>query len=76
MEIESRFKIFRSEKIVLSFNIFSSPFNIDVETVPDELQMELIDLQSNNDLRNTFHSGYSKVLSKLHNFPKIPTVSH
>ena len=36
-EIESRFKIFRSEKTVLSFNIFSSPFNIDVETVPDEL---------------------------------------
>ena len=39
------FKIFRSEKTALSFNIFSSPFKIDVETVPDELQMELIDLQ-------------------------------
>jgi hypothetical protein len=36
MEFESRFKIFRSEKTVRSFNIFSSPFNIDVETVPDE----------------------------------------
>ena len=53
-EFESRFKIFRSEKPLLSFNIFSSPFNIDVETVPDETQMELIDLQNNTDLRNKF----------------------
>ena len=40
------FKIFKLEKNIFSFNIFSSPFNIDVETVPDELQMELIELQT------------------------------
>jgi hypothetical protein len=40
----------------ISFNIFSSPFNIDVETVPDELQMELIDLQNDTDLRNKFQN--------------------
>jgi hypothetical protein len=56
MEFESRFKIFRSEKTFRSFNIFSSPFNIDVETVSDELQMELIDLQNDTDLRNKFQN--------------------
>jgi hypothetical protein len=55
-EFESRFKIFRSEKTVRSFNIFSSPFNIDVESVPDELQMELTDLQNDTDLRNKFQN--------------------
>ena len=46
--------MFRSEKTVLSFNSFSSPFNIEiVETVSNELQMELIDLQNDTDLRNS-----------------------
>jgi hypothetical protein len=64
-----------SEKTVCSFNIFSSPFNIDVETVPDELQMELIDLQNDTDLRNKFqnvdmHSFYQKYIS-LEKFPRL-----
>ena len=60
-EFESRFKIFRSEKTSLSFNIFSSPFNIDVETVPDELQMELIDLKHDTDLRNKFYQNFTNL---------------
>ena len=61
-EFESRFKIFRSEETVLSFNIFSSPFNTDVETVPDELQMQLIYLQNDTDLKNKFQNV------EIHNF--------
>lgn len=47
--------MFGSVKLLLIL-IFSSPFNIDIETVPDELQMELMDLQNNTDLRNKFHN--------------------
>ena len=55
--------IFRSEKTVFSFNIFPSPFNTYVEiTVPDELQMELIYLQNDTELRNKFQNV------DIHNF--------
>lgn len=42
------------DNTILCFNIF--PFNIDMETVPDELKIELIDLQKNVDMKNKFHN--------------------
>ena len=51
----------------LVLTLFSSPFTVNVETVPDELEMELIDLQNNTNLRNKFqwieiHSFYKNYL--------------
>ena len=36
------------------FGLLKSPFSDDVETVADELQMELIDLQVDNALKSSF----------------------
>ena len=36
------------------FDLLKSPFQYDVETVADELQMELIDLQADNALKTSF----------------------
>ena len=38
------------------FDLLSSPFASDVEETAEELQMELIDLQSDNTLKNVFES--------------------
>ena len=48
-EFSSRFEDIRSHEVQL--NIFASPFNVDVDTAPDDFQMELIDLQSSIILR-------------------------
>ena len=45
----ANFKTVRHE-----FNFVKSRFSFDVETVADELQMELVDLQANNALKNIF----------------------
>ena len=34
--------------------IFYSPFNIDVNTVPEDFQIEVIDMQNNIDLKKSF----------------------
>ena len=36
------------------FNIFPNPFNTAVDQSPDRLQFELIDLQSDNDMKRAF----------------------
>jgi len=36
------------------FDLLKSPFSYDVETVADELEMELIDLQADNALKSSF----------------------
>ena len=43
-------------KTTVSMKMFSSPFNIDVDTVPEDFQMEVIDMQNNTDLKNVFFS--------------------
>ena len=48
-EFISRFQDFKSQEANL--RIFSSPFDVNVEEAPEELQMELIELQGNEDLR-------------------------
>ena len=48
-EFSTRFKDFGSHEHL--FEIFSSPFDTDVTKAPTDIQMELIDLQANNDLK-------------------------
>lgn len=48
--------MFKAEKTAVSMKMFSSPFNIDVDTVPEGFQMEVIDMQNNTDLKNVFFS--------------------
>ena len=48
-EFSNRFQDFRSRETNL--RIFSSPFDADVDQAPEELQMELIELQGNEDLK-------------------------
>jgi hypothetical protein len=49
-EIKCRFRYFRKHEI--SFQIFASPFEVDVEAVPEKFQMELIDVQSREEIMN------------------------
>jgi hypothetical protein len=37
-----------------TFEIFSSPFQVDVSTVPEAVQMEIINLQCNNELKQIY----------------------
>lgn len=53
-EFERRFEDFR--QIELKFNLLTSPFSADVDAAPDELQLELIDIQSDHSLKEMFHS--------------------
>lgn len=55
-EFQLRFQMFKNEKTAVSMKMFSSPFNIDVDTVPEDFQMEVIDMQNNTDLKNVFFS--------------------
>ena len=48
-EFSTRFKDFGSHEHL--FEIFSLPFDTDVTKAPADIQMELIDLQANNDLK-------------------------
>lgn len=44
------------EKYSNSFDIFSTPFNVDPKVVPSNLQLEIIELQCNNELKQIFLS--------------------
>ena len=48
----ARFLNFR--QLESDFDIFSNPFNTAVNQSPDQLQLELIDLQSDNDMKRAF----------------------
>src|SRR5699024_8390628 len=53
-EFQSRLKTFKAEKTAVYMNFFFSPFSIDVSTVPENFQMEVIDMKNNSDLKNEF----------------------
>lgn len=53
-EFIRRFADFKA--IEEQFNLLSSPFACDTETVTEELQLELIDLQANNSLKKLFEN--------------------
>ena len=38
-------------------DIFSNPFTISVENAPESMQLEIIDIQNEQDLRNKFNEG-------------------
>lgn len=50
LEFDRRFEDFRNYAIV--FELFAQPFSVNVETVSEEIQMELIELQSDSRLQN------------------------
>ena len=72
-EFESRFQDFKKAKIDLA--MFSDPFTVNAETAQQELQFELLDLQSNSELKtphreNSLLDFYRKYLS-LGNYPAL-----
>jgi hypothetical protein len=50
----SRFADIRSHTV--DFKLFGTPFDVEVNTVPDNFQMELIDIQCNDLLKSKFHA--------------------
>ncbi|CAM1324002.1 Uncharacterised protein r2_g3265 [Pycnogonum litorale] len=62
-EFTSRFADFR--KCETEFKLFSQPFDMAPEDSPDCYQMELIDLQSDMDLRRAYDSNDGNFLQKL-----------
>ncbi|KAF0741440.1 general transcription factor II-I repeat domain-containing protein 2-like, partial [Aphis craccivora] len=53
-EFENRFKDIRTKEPII--NLFENPFNINPEIVEASLQLEIIELQSNNSLKTTFNN--------------------
>ncbi|CAK1600657.1 unnamed protein product [Parnassius mnemosyne] len=52
---QDRFSEFKKVKPLL--DIFSNPFTISVENAPESMQLEIIDIQNDQDLRNKFNEG-------------------
>ncbi|KAI7811513.1 putative general transcription factor II-I repeat domain-containing protein 2A-like, partial [Triplophysa rosa] len=53
-EFSRRFADFESQKF--NFDLFANPFVVDVDTAPEHLQMELIELQCNTHLKAQYQS--------------------
>ena len=66
------------------FTLLSSPFGVDVEFVPENLQMELLELKGDNDLHQRFketsllefykslpREDYPQILKQARNFISI-----
>ena len=65
-EFSDRFQDFKSQEVNL--HIFYSPFDIDVAQTPNELQMELIELQCDEELKQKL--GNSTLLEFYRTLPK------
>lgn len=52
-EFERRFADFREYSTDIA--MFSTPFTVDMNTVPEKFQMEIINLQCNDELKSKFH---------------------
>lgn len=52
-EFENRFQDFKENRTF--FSIFSTPFSVDINTIPASFQMECIELQSDIQLKEKFH---------------------
>jgi len=65
VEFERRLQDFKN--LEPQFNIFSSPFTTEVDSAPEDIQLELLNLEANHDLREKFKSdslpGFHKSLS-------------
>jgi hypothetical protein len=51
-QFETRFKDFKA--LEPEFQVFSTPFAVDVESVPEEIQMELVELQCDSILKQKY----------------------
>lgn len=58
-EFENRFADFK--KISLNMEIFQNPFAVDIDVVPSNLQMNIVDLQSNTSLKTEFKESANLV---------------
>ena len=54
LEFDRRFQDFKN--LEPQFNMLSSPFTTEVDSAPEDLQLELLDLQPSNDLKEKFKS--------------------
>lgn len=54
VEFETRFQDFKNLEPL--FNILSSPFSTEADSAPEDIQLELLDLQVNYDLKEKFKS--------------------
>ena len=54
VEFDRGFHDFKN--LELQFDILSSPFTTEVDSAPEDIQLELLDLQANNDLKQKFKS--------------------
>jgi hypothetical protein len=58
-----------------SFRIFSSPFEVNAEAVPENFQMELINLQSREEIKSKFMNipllEFCKLYFPENNFPEL-----
>lgn len=64
-EFDSRFEDFKENST--AFELFAHPFSVDVDTVSEEVQMELLELQCNSHLHNLY-----KELSLLEFYKSVP----
>ncbi|KAJ8873560.1 hypothetical protein PR048_024378 [Dryococelus australis] len=72
-QFDARFQDFK--KNTASFNLYSCPFSISIDDVPDDLQMECVDLQCAPDLKDKFNNFslfdfYKKYVSR-DTYPRI-----
>jgi len=54
VEFEKRFQDFKNLEPL--FNILSLPFTAAADSAPEDIQLELLDLQANYDLKDKFKS--------------------
>lgn len=64
-EFDHRFADFKTHRA--TFQIFAAPFSFDVQDAPPVLQMELIDLQCNSELKGKFRevTGNTDKIGKI-----------
>jgi hypothetical protein len=72
-EFKSRFQYVRMHET--SFRIFASPFEVDVEVVPEKFQMELTELKSREEMKSKFLNvsllKFYKLYLPENNFPHL-----
>jgi hypothetical protein len=72
-EFKSRFQDFRKQET--SFRIFASLFEVDVEAVPKKFKIELIELQSREEIKSKFLNvsilEFYKLYLPENNFPQL-----
>jgi len=73
-EFEARFNDFKIKKPL--YDLFTQPFNVDVETMPTEYQLEVIDLQSSSIIRAAYNKGHDlKAFYKLLDKSVYPVIT-